>query len=138
IDDALIKWGAPVGVKNRLEFYSRPVPEKDEELLQAPATPASPGAPSSDPAQAQFANEADFANALARSVANDLEPVRLQLDAILGIVDPELREIKLRKFLANLDQLKADMLADPSSAEQINKLLVAGFVRGAENRPNIK
>jgi hypothetical protein len=143
VDEFLLSAGAPLALQNRLEFYGRPVPDASDELLQAPAAPAAPTDPSLvNPValrkQSEIANEAAQAEALARAVASDLEPLRQRLDAVLRIADPELREIKLRKLLADFEQLKSDILADPSSAAEINSILARAFVAGAENKPTLK
>jgi phage gp29-like protein len=138
IDEFLLASGAPLALQDTLERYGRPMPDAGDELLQAPAAPVP--IPNQDPAasNAEYANEAQAAEALAQAVASDLEPVRQRLDSILRITDPDLREIKLRKFLADLDQMKADILADPSAAQQLQSLLARAFVQGAENKPTLK
>ena len=148
VDTFLLGAGAPLGRDSTLERYNRPVPAEGEELLKAPAPQApKPGDPSdpSDPSKgsedtADLANESQFeANALhslVKAAAQDLQPVRDRLAAILQIDDPAIFESRLRAFLSDLDKLKADLSHDPATAQALAEILSTGVANGmAKTKP---
>jgi hypothetical protein len=76
--------------------------------------------------------EAAGTAAIAKALASDLAPVRERLSRILEIEDPEILKARLAAFQAEVDALKADLLADPAMAGEIEKLLAAGMANGFE------
>ena len=68
------------------------------------------------------------------AVAADLQPLRDRLAAILQISDPAILETKLRAFRGDIEQLKADILADPASARELEAILAQGLVAGMTNK----
>lgn len=81
IDDALLRWGAPLSVRTTLERYNRPMPEAEDELLKAPAAPAAgfpPGLANESPTFTEEIREA-----VSRAVAADLKPLRERVERAL-------------------------------------------------------
>jgi phage gp29-like protein len=75
---------------------------------------------------------ADFAAA----VAADLAPVAERLQRILSIQDPEIFKARLTAFLAELDQLKADLSADPAAAKALEQMNTQAMLAGLTGKPN--
>lgn len=142
-DQFLLSAGVPLGIDATLERYNRPRPRESEELLEKPQAPGNgttddtdntDGKPKSKPAN--LANSlADVAlHSFAAAVAEDLAPIADRLKAILEIQDPAIFETKLQAFLAWLDKHKADFLADPASAHELNKAISSAMVNGLAQR----
>lgn len=130
VDTFLRDSGVPLGVKDTLERYERPVAHAGEATLQAPrSNPAAlpPGGGSGGDSLShrmgegrgegagELANEVDV-NRLAAAFAEDLTPLRDRLARISAIEDPDLLRSKLEAFLKQLPALLKDMNADPESA----------------------
>jgi phage gp29-like protein len=123
----LTKHGVPIAISTARERLGWPKPEDDEEILQAPqANEPAPSSLPNDPALENSANENQFFAALAA----DLKPLRDRLERVLQIEDPKLFEEKLRLLLTEIEQLKRDIAADPSSARALEALLAENFKRG--------
>jgi phage gp29-like protein len=115
-------------------------PEPDPNAAEEPGKPGLPGQPKTTKPAATASNErvggpsaqleANGVSALAKALALDLEPLMVRLAAIMKISDPELMEVKLRKFLADLDQVKTDLAQDPAVANELRKLLSSAMVTG--------
>jgi phage gp29-like protein len=100
------------------------------------------GTPNEDPAAAALRNRSALdprpstLDQFAAAVASDLAPVSERLQRIMAIQDPEIFKARLTAFLAELDQLKADLVADPASArvlEQLNATALAAGLTGKTN-----
>lgn len=155
VDRFLLEAGAPLGVADTLERYSRPMPSDGEDLLVY--QPKNPGAgfgdaggpgPSPAPGQSEPANDApgsgdgsdqsaDMANAataqmqaLRTAFAQDLQPVRDRIKAILTIEDPEIMAQKLRAFRGELPGLLRSINADPAAAREFEGVFAARLLDG--------
>lgn len=94
-----------------------------------PATPADPATedptldPEPDPEDNPLVNRANPSDAaldfVARSVAQDLRPVRQRLAALAAIENPETRRIALLNFLEDAPAHAHEILTRPSAAEAI-------------------
>jgi hypothetical protein len=95
-----------------------------------------------DPRPSSLANrnpqlQAAGLQALAQATAADLQPVRLRLQRIMQITDPEIMREKLVAFRADLPQLLLDINADPESALVMEKILGTALANGlTAQRPN--
>jgi hypothetical protein len=67
---------------------------------------------------------------LLTALAQDLAPVRQRLESILQIEDPGVMEARLRAFLADLDDIKADLQRDPESAQALHDIMSAALAKG--------
>jgi hypothetical protein len=107
VDEFAVKNGHPISKKQFAERYNRPLPDEGDDLLTAPAPTPTPGQPKPD---GDLALNEDLQHAaVVKSIAADLEPVRAELSAILQISDDTLREVKLRAFLARIEQWKKEI-----------------------------
>jgi phage gp29-like protein len=140
----LVKHGGRVALATMYERLGIPEADEDEDeenLLKAPAQPAAPVTmPFNQPTEEErLANEAALESAgrdlLAEAAAADLQPLLRRLDAINSIQDNEIRVVRLREFLAEFDQLKADITAYPAAAVAIEKISAAAFAAGIESKP---
>ncbi|PTY02583.1 hypothetical protein DB346_08525 [Verrucomicrobia bacterium LW23] len=142
VDDQLVKWGVQLGVADTLERYGRSAAAPGEETLQAaPAgAPGDPGAPGQgkppatpttgkngkkpEPAKASNAESTDPAfdplydvalGQLARAQAQQLEPVRREVEALVNLPEDEWDEalVNLRARLPELySQMDHSLVAD--------------------------
>lgn len=69
---------------------------------------------------------------LGQAVADDLQPLRRRLEAILQIDDPEIQRNRLVALRADLPQLIQDINADPEAARVIEETLGAALSNGLE------
>jgi hypothetical protein len=68
--------------------------------------------------------------AVARAASRDLAPFRERLTAILGIEDPAIMQARLRGLIAEIEQLKKDISADPEMARAVEGVIAQGLVKG--------
>jgi len=160
IDDMLIKWGVPRGIRDLLERYGRPEIAADDEpaLGSAGVPPADEGRP--DPRQnpglpAPLANEPSplwqgagrtlsaggtpalpFKLSAAASVSAArraaLAPILHRLLALSRIADPDAQRAALEQFHADLPALqRAVLAAAPGMAKTLENILGAAMVDGA-------
>lgn len=136
VDTFLRDSGVPQAIKDVAERYERPLPEEGEDVLQAPTpAPASGPSPTLPPSRdPQFANENQTVQVhrLAAAFAEDLTPLRMRLERILTIEDPDLLRSKLEALLKQIPQLLSDMNADPESARVLEDALQRGLLNGAK------
>lgn len=96
-----------------------------------PALPAPrPGAPVAKPL-VNRSRAATSLQQLAQAFADDLQPLRLRLERILDIEDPDILRARLESFRAELPQLLADINADPAAAGTLEQLLTGAMLAGA-------
>ena len=69
-------------------------------------------------------------DAFLAAVAADLAPLRDRLQAILAIQDPEILRTRLAALRSELDQLKADIAADPEAARALAEVQSAAMING--------
>lgn len=130
VDEFLVRHGVPVSVKDTLERYERPMPDKGDVLLSAPAAPALPE-DSSELANSRPPGVSKVqVNRLAAAFAEDLKPLRDRVERILAIDDVDLQRAKLQAFLNDLPQLLKDINADPESARVLEDALQRGILTG--------
>ena len=67
---------------------------------------------------------------LGKAIAEDMQPIRKRLEAILKIEDPEILGNRLKAFREELPKLLKDINADPASAKAFEALLGAAVVNG--------
>jgi hypothetical protein len=141
VDTFLLGAGAPLGVEDTLERYSRAKPDKDAELLKPAAAlgqktgpDGKPIPPSKTDANSEFTNAADLEASgkelLIEAVLSEFRTINERLAAIQNISDPELQKQKLAAVLADLDKLEQNMNHDPAVASAIYKILAAGVGNG--------
>ncbi len=66
----------------------------------------------------------------AQAIAADLAPFRRRLAAIGAITDPDVQRARLTALLAEWDNLQADILADPESAQAMARIQGAAAISG--------
>ena len=116
--------------------------------LKAPAVTTPPGAPnapdapnpaqdapSPDPAKNRITNRTPdqsdpFTDAVARSVAADLAPIREQLSTLADITDPEARRVALLKFVEEAPAHARAILTKPQAGESIANAVATAYVNG--------
>lgn len=148
VDTFLLNAGAPLGVEDTLERYSRAQPEKGASLLK-PAMPAPKTGPGGQPvppektdANSEFANAADLEakgkELLIEAILSEFRAINERLAAIQNISDQDVQKQKLAAVLADLDRLEQSMNHDPAVASAIYKILAAGvgngIAKGAQQR----
>lgn len=122
IDEFAVRNGHPVSQQQFAERYNRPVPTGDDDtLLKAPATTPNPNFPT--PSLATAANEDQQRAAVVQAFAADLQPVRAELAAILQITDDALREVKLRAFLARIEEFKKDLPVASETQRTLSQII---------------
>lgn len=152
VDDFLIRNKVPTSVSDVLERYGRPLPDKDEDLIDTSAAPTQPGdsGPTSpEPPAPSLANEAVMVAKVKRHAmavtdelrataedqflkarANDLNEIREKLEYIQGIEDPHFRTVALRNLKTELPDLLKQMNAQPGTAEILEQTMVAALLNG--------
>jgi len=119
-------------------------PEEDLEKLGAasqvpnPNTPTAPPKPGEepDPADPREAAETirnrlvEGTDNLAEALGDDLGHVLQRLQSILDIQDDQIFAKKLKSFLEDFDQLRQDILADPTVARALEPLIQKAFLQG--------
>ncbi len=91
------------------------------------------GAASSGTALLNRANELSN-HRLAAAFAEDLQPLRKRLEAILQIEDPEILRTRLEAFSNQIPQLLKDINADPSAAVVLEEEMQAALKRGLDQQ----
>jgi phage gp29-like protein len=71
---------------------------------------------------------------LVQSVAADLQPVRERIGRLLQIRDDAIFATKLKEFRAELQALKRDIVADPATARELERLMAAALAVGLTRR----
>lgn len=69
------------------------------------------------------------------AVAADLAPLRDRLQAILAIQDPAIQRQKLAALRDEMEQLKADIAADPEAAKALAGIEAAAMINGFAGQP---
>lgn len=65
-----------------------------------------------------------------KALAEDLQPVRNRLEAILQVEDDELRNAALRKLQSDLPEILLQINAEPAGARALEEVLAAALVNG--------
>ena len=148
IDQFLLDAGAPLGRKNTLERYGRPVPDDDEELLSKPTPPSPPFSanlpgqppgnlptdpkpdPKEDPELANEAAAADIATALHETFFPLTDRLQKIEHALSADVDPSTIKLMLEKLLKDFPHIAAAMQADDSLAKKLSPVLANGLIAG--------
>lgn len=142
------------------ERHEIPLPKDGEEVIEKapapmPGAPGEPGQPAAeddaaeqeteegdeetDMEETEDAMEAKEAKAgtrmgdvlrLVSAVADDLAPIRIRLERILDIENPDILKGRLNAFKAELPQLLKDINADPQSAAVMESLMHRSFLKG--------
>lgn len=152
VDTFLLNAGAPLGVEDTLERYSRALPEKGAQLLKPiglkPQQTLGPdGKPlppnktdSNQEMGGQFGNtsqlEASGKELLIEAILSEFRGINQRLEAIAEISDQETQKQKLAAVLADLDALEKNMNSDPAIAQAIYKIMAAGVGNGIEQGAN--
>jgi phage gp29-like protein len=138
IDDFLVRLGFPISKASAAERYSRPLPDKQDDLLTAPKSPAV--TPTANE-EADIANEAAVAallqssrDTLAEAVQEDVGHLLARLKDILDIQDDEIFLKKLQAFADDYPQLKKDILKDPAAARALQPILSAALANGMASK----
>jgi phage gp29-like protein len=128
---------------------SIPLPQAGEEIIEKAAPPAPPpGSAGIPPAPEDPAAPADLAAAnrpapnsaprdpqslFTSALSADLQPVAARLQRILTIQDAEIFRSRLSAFLADMDQLKRDIVADPACARALEQIIAAAAAAQLRN-----
>lgn len=155
-DAVLLGCGVDMPKKWFYERHGIPLPQAGEEVIKKAAPPPMPGQPGAgdkpegdepdeDPTaeaaqdEAEDATEARMAKAgatagqaarMLAAVADDMHPIRVRLERILSIQDPDILMTKLEEFKAELPQLLKDINADPKSASVMEGMMHTAFMKG--------
>lgn len=68
--------------------------------------------------------------AVAKAIADDLQPIRNRLETIIQVEDPELRNAALKKLQSDLPAMLLKINANPSSAKVLEDTLAAAMANG--------
>lgn len=148
------------GVKMPLAWFHErhniPIPQKGEEVIEKaappPMVPGQPGfggdedeAEESDtkeepeeeteesedePTNAKAADNTSAVLRLVSAFADDLKPLRMRLERILQIENPDILNVKLLEFQKELPQLLKDINQDPNSAKVMESMMHRAFLKG--------
>ena len=134
IDTFLRDSGAPLGVKNTLERYSRPVPEEGEELLTKPVAPALPGQPKPDPEEdPELVNEAATQD-IGACLHEMILPLLKRLEAIAAVDDAGIQQHMIEKLLKDFPSIANAIQADDSLAKKLSPTLAGALVSGLKGK----
>ncbi len=117
--------GTPVGTSGA---PSGPIPAQDGP--DPSADPITNRAPDDQPDP--------FVDAVARSVAADLAPIREQLSALADITDPEARRVALLKFVEEAPAHARAILTKPAAGESIANAVATAYVNGLATKKGVK
>ena len=135
IDTFLRDSGAPLGVKNTLERYSRPVPDKGEELLTKPVAPALPGQPGKpqpdeDPELVNEAATQDIGACLHEMIL----PLLKRLEAIAAVDDAGIQQHMIEKLLKDFPSIANAIQSDDSLAKKLSPTLAGALLSGLKGK----
>lgn len=108
-------------------------PEDDAEGEDEDPTAEASQEGDDDATEARMAKAGATAGQAARmlaAVADDMQPIRVRLERILSIQDPNILMSKLEEFKAELPQLLKDINADPKSAQVMESMMHTAFLKG--------
>lgn len=141
VDTFLVGAGFPISRKQAAERYARPLPEANDELLTAPATPA-PSGFGALPIGQTAANEAAAAgrealfvatstNRLAPEIKAAIEPILRRLAEIDAIPDATQQRAALANLRAALPELYRQAIAQvPAAAAVLEQIIGTAFASG--------
>jgi hypothetical protein len=148
VDTFLLNAGAPLGIEDTLERYSRTQPDKGAALLKPvglkPQQTLGPdGKPlppnktdSNSEMGTQFSNAADLETSgkelLIEAILSEFRGINERLAAIQTISDPVVQKQKLAAVMSDLDALEKNLNTDPAIARAIYKIMAAGVGNGIE------
>ena len=128
-------------------FYERhgiPMPQEGEEIVKKAPVPAMPEPidrvedleDDSDEDAVDVEGKAALGGAagdvvrMVTALADDLKPIRIRLEKILAIENPDILTVKLEEFQRELPQLLKDINADPKSARVLEGMMHTAFLKG--------
>lgn len=131
--------GIPVGIKDARERLSLPTPDKDDELLSAPAAPVDPATPPPAKVPPALANErpagaddpavgkllAAARESFLKETAADLQPLRMALSEVLQGGDEASTLRRARQLYAVLPRLGEQIIAAQGNAAALYRILSA-------------
>ena len=142
IDQFLLDAGAPLGVKNTLERFSRPVPEAGEDLLTKPQPPALPGQPGKPQPDLDEAPELANSQLSTPQLSTDLGaclhemilPLLKRLEAIAAVDDAGIQQHMIEKLLKDFPSIANAIQADDSLAKKLSPTLAGALVSGLKGK----